>query len=124
MAANSYLSKHPDIVEDVVTALMEALAFTLAERNKAEVMQAFKTSLDVTDANVAEATLGELKRKPYASLMTLKKMQRVISIHNPRVLDLRIEDLIEDRFVRTLDANGTIDRLYAAHGGEFALRPK
>jgi len=124
MAANSYLSKHPDIVEGVVAALMEALAFSLAETNRAEVMQAFKTSLDVTDANVAEANLSELKRKPYASLVALKKMQRVISIHNPRVLDLKIEDLIEDRFVRALDANGTVDRLYAAHGSGFAIRPK
>jgi len=116
VAATSYLLAHPDIVENVVAALTEALAFSLAERNKAEVMQAFKTSLNITDANAAESNLSELKPKPYASLMTLKKMQRIMAIHDARVLKLKIEDLIEDRFVRKLDESGTIDRLYAAYG--------
>ena len=106
---------HPDVVENVVTALIEALAFALAEKNKAEVMQALKTSLNITDADTAASNLAELKRKPYASLTALKKMQRVIAIHDARVLKLKIEDLIEDRFVRKLDENGTIDQLYAAY---------
>jgi ABC-type nitrate/sulfonate/bicarbonate transport system substrate-binding protein len=116
VAATSYQLAHPDVVENVVTALIEALAFTLAEKNKVEVMQALKTSLNITDPDTAASHLAELKRKPYASLTALKKMQRIIAIHDARVLKLKIEDLIEDRFVRKLDENGTIDHLYAAYG--------
>jgi hypothetical protein len=43
-------------------------------------------------------------------------MQGIIAIHDARVLKLKIEELIEDRFVRKLDENGTIDHLYAAYG--------
>ena len=68
MVAASYLLAHPDVVENVVRALIEALAFTLAEKNKVEVMQAFKTSLNITDTDTAASNLAELKRKPYASL--------------------------------------------------------
>ena len=75
-------------------------------------MRAFKSSLNITDAHAAESNLSELKRKPYPSVETLRKMQRVISMHDPRVGNLDIEDLIDDRFVGELDANGTIDRLY------------
>jgi ABC-type nitrate/sulfonate/bicarbonate transport system substrate-binding protein len=110
VVATSYQLAHPDVVENVVTALIEALAFTLAEKNKVEVMQAFKTSLNITDADTAASNSAELKRKPYASLAALKKMQRIIAIHDARVLKLKIEDLIEDRFLRKLDENGTIDR--------------
>ena len=116
VVATSYQFAHPDVVENVVTALIEALAFTLAEKNRVEVMQALKTSLNITDADTAASNLAELKRKPYASLTALKKMQRIIAIHDARVLKLKIEDLIEDRFVRKLDENGTIDHLYAAYG--------
>lgn len=116
MVATSYQLAHPDVVENVVTALIEALAFTLAEKNKLEVMQALKSSLNITDADTAASNLAELKRKPYASLTALKKMQGIIAIHDARVLKLKIEDLIEDRFVRKLDENGAIDHLYAAYG--------
>ena len=112
----SYLLAHPDVVENVVAALTEAMAFSLAERNKPEVMRAIMTSLNITDPDAAESNLRELKRKPYPSLMTFKKMQMIMAIHDPRVLKLKIEDLIEDRFVRKLDESGTIDRLYAAYG--------
>ena len=116
MVTTSYLLAHPDIVENVVMALIEALAFTLAEKNKEEVMQAFKTSLNITDAATAASNLVELKRKPYASPKALKKMQSIIAIHDARVLKLNIEDLIEDRFVRKLDESGQIDHQYAAYG--------
>lgn len=116
VVATSYLLTHPDVVENVVAALTEATAFSLAEKNKAEVMQAFMTSLNITDPNAAASNLSQLKRKPYPSLTTLKKMQRIMAIHDPRVLKVKIEDLIEDRFVRKLDENGTIDRLHAAYG--------
>jgi ABC-type nitrate/sulfonate/bicarbonate transport system substrate-binding protein len=116
VAASSYLLAEPDVVENVVMALIEALAFSLGEKNKMEVMDAFKTSLNIVDADTAASNLAELKRKPYASLMTLRKMQRIMASHDARVLKLNIEDLVEDRFVRKLDENGTIDHLYAAYG--------
>jgi NitT/TauT family transport system substrate-binding protein len=115
VVATSYLLEEPHVVESVVMALMEALAFALAEKNTMEVMQAFKTSLNIVDADTAASNLTELKRKPYASLMTLRKMQRIMASHDARVLKLNIEDLVEDRFVRKLDENGTIDHLYAAY---------
>ena len=79
-------------------------------------MQAFKTSLNITDAATAASNLVELKRKPYASPKALKKMQSIIAIHDARVLKLNIEDLIEDRFVRKLDESGQLDHQYAAYG--------
>lgn len=116
MVATRYLSAHPDVVEKVIAALTEGLAFSLADKNKLDVMRAFNASLNITDPNTAASNLGELKRKPYPSLVSLKKMQSVMATHDARVLAVKIEDLIEDRFVRKLDESGEIDRLFAAHG--------
>lgn len=43
-------------------------------------------------------------------------MQRIIALHSVAVLDVRLEDIVDDRLVRKLDEAGVIDRLYAAYG--------
>ena len=73
VAANSYLSNHPDIVEHVVTALIEALAFNLAEPNRAEVIAALKTRLNVTDARLKSETPPSLSVE---TSLTLKEAPR------------------------------------------------
>ena len=42
-------------------------------------------------------------------------MQRVISIHEPRVLNISVADLIDDQLVRKFDEDGELDALYATH---------
>ena len=42
-------------------------------------------------------------------------MQKVISIHDPRVLNVSVVDLTDDRFVRKLDEDGELEALYAAY---------
>ena len=54
-------------------------------------------------------------RKPYPSLAPLGKMQRVISIHEPRVLKVSVADLGEDNLVRKFDEKGELDAIYAAY---------
>jgi NitT/TauT family transport system substrate-binding protein len=102
VVTTSYLSAHPDVVEDVLGALIEALEFALAGRNGAEVARAFEASFGITDADTVAGYLAELKRRPYASLPTLRKMQKIMAVQEPRVLDLTVENLIEDRVLRKL----------------------
>src|SRR5262245_19945869 len=115
VASNSFLSNNHDVVENIVHALLEALALCLGGRNKEKVMRAFKTALSITDEESAASSLSELRRKPYPSLAPLAKMQAVISIHDPRVLKVLVADIIEDRFVRKFDDDGELDALYAAY---------
>jgi hypothetical protein len=55
-------------------------------------------------------------RKPYASLPAMRNMQRVMAINDAKVLEVRIENLVDDEFVRRLDASGDIDRVYTGYG--------
>jgi ABC-type nitrate/sulfonate/bicarbonate transport system substrate-binding protein len=106
VVANGFLSNNRDVVSNVVHALLEALALCLGGRNKAKVMQAFNAALSITDEESAASSLGELRRKPYPSLAPLAKMQTVISIHDPRVLNVSVADLIDDQLVRKFDEDG------------------
>jgi hypothetical protein len=42
----------------------------------------------------------------------MRNMQRVMALNDPKVLSGKNDDLADDRFVRKLDENGAIDRLY------------
>jgi ABC-type nitrate/sulfonate/bicarbonate transport system substrate-binding protein len=112
VARPEFIATNADLIESVTIALIEALAFALAEQNRLEVLRAFKTALNITDAATASQNLRELRQKPYPRLDTLKRMQQIIGTHDRRVLEVALERLIDDRFVRRLDENGAIDRIY------------
>jgi hypothetical protein len=57
-----------------------------------------------------------VNRKPYGSVAAMQNLQRVMALNDPKVLTVKVEQLIEDRFVRRLDQGGAIDRLYSAYG--------
>jgi ABC-type nitrate/sulfonate/bicarbonate transport system substrate-binding protein len=114
VVSNDFLSNNRDVVSRVVHALLEALALCLGGRNKAKLMQAFNAALSITDEETAASSLGELRRKPYPSLAPFAKMQTVISIHDPRVLNVSVADLIDDQLVRKFDEDGELDALIAS----------
>lgn len=119
-ARTSYLTANAEVVEGVSAALIEALAFGLNPKNHSEVMEAFDVSFRITDAGTVGDNLRELWRKPYPMLPTLQRMQRIIGAHDARVLDIPLESLIDDRFIRRLEQDGTIDTLYRIHGASMA----
>jgi hypothetical protein len=122
VVTTAYFQQYPDTVEKVVIALVEAMAFSFAPTNKATVLRTImKLKLfNATDLSTAERGYNDLadtlNAKPYPSVDGLKNMQRVMALHDPKVLNLKAGNLIEDRFVRKLDESGEIDRLYSTYG--------
>ena len=112
----SYLDQQPAILEKVVTALTEGLAFVQLPANKPVAVKILMKHLRVTDPAVAEDGyqdhLSTLNRKPYPSLDGLRSAQRLMAQQNPKIAALKVEDLVDARFVRRLDESGFIDRLY------------
>ena len=112
----SYLDQQPTTIEKVVTALTEGLAFVQLPVNKPVVVKILMKHLRLTDPAAAEEGyqdhLSTLNRKPYPSLDGLRSAQRLMAQQNPKVAALKVEDLVDARFVRKLDESGFIDRLY------------
>ena len=57
-----------------------------------------------------------LDRKPHASLEGLRNAQRLMKLRNPAVEKLKVEELVDDRFMKKLDQSGFIDEMYARYG--------
>jgi len=115
-----YLHKQPRVVEGVLQALIEGLAFTVAPANKPLVLKTLTRKLGVTDSSVLEEGYQEiltgLDRKPYPSLEGMKNIQRLAKIREPRLANINVESIVDDSLMRRLDSSGFVDRAYGTYG--------
>ena len=122
IVTGTYLQERPDVVEKVLVAVLDGVAFSQAPANKPTVLQTFMKTFRIVDPVAAERTyqgfLQSMIRKPYPSIGSLREMQRIIALHDVAVLNVRLEDVVDDRLLRKLDEAGVIDRLYAAYGAK------
>ena len=114
----AYLEQHATTIEKLVAALTEGLVFVHQPANKSIVLKILMKHLRINDPSLAENGYQDhlltLNRKPYPSLDGLRNAQRLMAQQNPKVAALKVEDLVDARFVRKLDESGFIDRLYAS----------
>ena len=75
------------------------------------------------DAVAAEEGYSDIlrgvDRKPFASLEGMRNLQRLLKPRNPKIGDLRVEDVVDNRIMRKLDESGFIDRAFAAQGASL-----
>ncbi len=120
VVTEAYLQRRPEVAEKVLMALVESLLFSLAPVNKPVVLNTIMKRFQISDAGVAEEGyqdyLTSVDRKPYPSVEALRNIQRLMALHNPKVAAVRVEELIESRFIRKLDEGGFIEKVSAAYG--------
>ena len=114
-----FLLKHPDVVESYLRAEIEALAFAIGPKNKPVVLKTLMLRLKV-DAAAAEEGYQDLlrgvDRKPFPSLDGMRNTQRLMKLRTPKIGEVKVEDVIDERIMRKLDESGFIDKAYAAQG--------
>jgi NitT/TauT family transport system substrate-binding protein len=120
IATSAFRREYPDVGERIVSAMIEAAAFCLSAGHQSRVLQAIMAELKVSDSAAAMESLQQLSmaltRKPYPSSERLANMQRIMSLHDSRVLEVDIDTLIDDSFVRKLETSGFIDSVYGEYG--------
>jgi NitT/TauT family transport system substrate-binding protein len=119
VARESYIKKDPEILESVMKALIEGLAFSLSTAEKPETLKIVRKYLKV-DAQSAEEGYKDMvigfDRKPYPSPKGVENIVRLMKTRNPKVAKIKPEDVIEDGILRKLDGSGFIDQIYAKYG--------
>ena len=113
------LQQRPEVAEAYLKGEIEALVFSLAPKNKPVVLKTLTRWLKVDASGAEDAYLDLVRgvdRKPFASLDGLRNAQRFLRSRNPKVGDVKAEDVIDNRLMRKLDDSGFIDKLYAQYG--------
>src|SRR5207237_10859083 len=98
----------------VVNAFGETLVFVHSAAKKLVVLRSMMKTRRMNDPQAAEEgypdLLGTLNRKPYPSIDGLRNAQRLMVVQNPKVANVKVEDLVDSRFIRKLDESGFIDK--------------
>jgi ABC-type nitrate/sulfonate/bicarbonate transport system substrate-binding protein len=117
----SYLQRQLEIVDNVLRALVEALAFTWSPRSKTAVLKSVMRRLRISETSFAEEgyqdllSRGGLEKKPYPSMEGVRNVQRLMANSNPRVGEIKLEEIVDRSLVRKLDDSGFIDRMYSLY---------
>jgi NitT/TauT family transport system substrate-binding protein len=116
--SRAYVDQHTATAEKLVAALTESLAFILQPANKPVVIKSMMKNMRINEAAAVEDgyqdQLLTLNRKPYPTLEGLRNAQRLMALNNPKIGTVKVEDIVEPRFVKKLDESGFIDRLYTS----------
>ena len=106
VTSGAFLQKQPVLVESFLRGLLEGIDFSLAAGNKPVVLKTMTTRLKIPDRASAEAGYQDLLRgvepKPYPSLEALRNVQRLMKAQNPKVGNVKLEELVDDRILRKI----------------------
>jgi NitT/TauT family transport system substrate-binding protein len=117
-----FLNQYPEIAENYLKSEIEGLAFALAPKNKPAVIKTLMKRLR-TDAAGAEDGYIDLvrgiDRKPLPSFDGMRNLQRLLKPRNPKIGEIKIEDVIDNRIMHKLDESGFIEKTFAAYGAKL-----
>ena len=116
---NALIQKSPRVVESLLKAVLEGLVWGISPLNKNRTVELISKRLRITVQDAEEGykdMLLGLERRPFPSVEGLKNIQRLMKSRNPKMAELKVETLIDDRFMRRLEESGFIDKLYSMYG--------
>ncbi len=119
VAREPYIQKNPQVVENVMRAIIEGAASCLSPREKPTTLKILQKYLRVSEKDAEEGykdmVIG-LDRKPYANPAGVTNVVRLMKRSNPKVESVKPENLIDDRILKKLDQSGFIDETMAKYG--------
>ena len=116
------LQQRPEIPENYIKGEIEALAFSLASKNKPVVIKSLMHNLKIDSSSAEDAyhdLLRGVDRKPVPSLEGMRNVQRLLRVRNPKIGEIKAEDIIDNRIMRKLEESGFIERVYATYGAKL-----
>ena len=111
------IDSDPQSVENLIKALGGGIAFMLDPANKAKAIASIADMLKMKDPKKLENAYQEafetFRRKPYPNMEGVKFQLKLIADmkSHPGVEKLKVEDVVDDRFVKKLDQSGFFDQL-------------
>jgi NitT/TauT family transport system substrate-binding protein len=118
----TFLQKYPDVAEGYLKSEIEGIAFAVAPKNKPVVIKTLMRRLRV-NAEAAEEGYSDMlrgiDRKPFASLEGMRNLHRLLKARNPKIGEVKVDDVVDNRIMRRLDESGFIERAFAAQGASF-----
>ena len=106
----------PQVIEAYLKTMIEAIAVTLDPANKELVTRLLASNLRLTNPADAEesyaAVINSYERAPHINLEGMKRLHRLLTQINPKIADVRVENVIDNSFMNKLQSSGYIQSVY------------
>ena len=115
----SFLQQRSDTLENLLKAEIEGVAYVLAPKNKPAMIKTLMRRMKTDPAAAEEGYLDLLRameRKPVPTVESMVHVQRLMKMQNPKIGDVKLDDINDARLIKKLDDSGFIDNAYAAQG--------
>jgi ABC-type nitrate/sulfonate/bicarbonate transport system substrate-binding protein len=112
MARRSFVQTSPDTIEKFLRAIVEAIGFIQNPANKFAVMKTLAKGLRLS--KVEEAAEGYevmrtlYERRIYPNVAGIRNVIRLLGPTNPKLANLKPENVVDDRIVKKLDQEGLL----------------
>jgi NitT/TauT family transport system substrate-binding protein len=115
LGSKSYLRTHHDLVMAVIRSLVEGIHFYKTEKEPS--IKILGKYLATTDREALEETYREVAlktvpEKPYPTLPGIQTILDELAKKEPKAKTARPDEFVDSSFVKKLDEEGFIDRLY------------
>ena len=92
---------------------------TFDPANKELVVRLLASNLRLTNPGDAEdsyqTVINSYERVPHTSLEGMKRLHKLLIQINPKVTDVRVENVIDTSFMNKLESSGFIQSVYKKH---------
>lgn len=117
VTSHSFIKTRPQIVRQYMQAQVEAIAWLRDERNRQEAMQILGQFLRTQDRELLGNMYDSLVKKaflpaPYATAGGAQNILDQIALSNTKAKQAKPQDFLDHRFLRELEDNGFIKKLY------------
>jgi NitT/TauT family transport system substrate-binding protein len=104
------------VVEAQLSAMVEAIAIILDSANKEMVTRLLATKLRLNNPADAEesynAVIDSYDRAPHINMDGMKRLQKILAQINPKIAEVRTENIIDASFMNKLETSGFVQSLY------------
>lgn len=105
----------PQVIEGYLKALVEAIAITLDPSHKELVTRLLASNLRLSNPADAEesyqAVIHSYERAPHPSLEGMRRLHKLLAQINPKVAEVRVENVIDGSYMNRLESSGYIQSL-------------
>ena len=106
----------PQVIEGYLKATVEAIAMINDPANRELVSRLLASNLRLSNpADVEEsyqAVIGNYERAPHTTVEGMKRLQKLLIQLNPKIAEVKVENLLDNSFMTKLESSGFIQNLY------------
>jgi ABC-type nitrate/sulfonate/bicarbonate transport system substrate-binding protein len=105
----------PQVIEAYLKTMIEAIAVTFDPANKELVIRLLASNLRLSPADAEEsyqAVINAYEKVPHTNLEGMKRLQKLLMQINPKMGDVRVENIIDNSFMNKLESSGYIQSVY------------